>query len=216
MSNMNEFENKIGQRIKALRLSKGLDQRTLAERAGLRRSYISLIENGKKTAAVPTFRLIADGLGVSVGELFEDTENFRSPKISITRNIEAQPAPQKGSVAYTFKTLFSEKRNKIMDTFIVRLDPKSKQRYDFVHRGEEFDYVLKGSLKLSYDGELFILEEGDAVYFDASMPHRLQVNGNKTVYVLSINSTGSKPHRWHENQSGEQKDATPNEGEEEL
>ena len=148
-----------------MRLSKGLDQRTLAERAGLRRSYISLIENGKKTAAVPTFRLIADGLGVSVGELFEDAENFRSAKIAVSRNIEAQPAPETTSVAYTFKTLFSEKRNKIMDTFIVRMDPKNRQRYDFAHTGEEFVYVLKGSIKLSCDGELIVLEEGDAVVF---------------------------------------------------
>jgi transcriptional regulator with XRE-family HTH domain len=203
---MNDFESKIGQRIKALRLSKGLDQRTLAERAGLRRSYISLIENGKKTAAVPTFRLIADGLGVGVGELFEDTENFRSPKIAVTRNIEAQPAPQKTSVAYTFKTLCSEKRNKIMDVFIVRLDPKNKQRYDFAHRGEEFVYVLRGSLRLSYDGEIIILEEGDAVYFDASLPHRLELNGNKTAYVISVNSAGSKPQDWHEDHSTERPD----------
>lgn len=213
---MDSFENKIGQRIKALRLSKGLDQRTLAERAGLRRSYISLIESGKKTAAVPTFRLIADGLGVSVGELFEDAENFRSSKIAVTRNIEAQPAPHKNSVAYTFKTLFSEKRNKIMDTFIVRLDPKNKQRYDFVHRGEEFDFVLKGALKLSYEGETIILEEGDAVYFDASVAHRLEVNGDKTVYVISVNTTGGKSPDCREDHSTERSDVSSGEEEEDL
>jgi transcriptional regulator with XRE-family HTH domain len=187
---MKDLQDKIGHRIKSLRLLKGLDQQTLAQRAGLERSYISLIENGKKAAAVSTLALIADGLGIGVGELFENTENFNNPKISIMRKIDLLPPAQKTSFGYTYKPLFTEKRNKIMDSFLVRLEPKCKQKYDFVHRGEEFFYVIQGSLKVSYDGEIITLEEGDAVYFDSSVVHRIEVNGDKPVYALSFNATG--------------------------
>jgi mannose-6-phosphate isomerase-like protein (cupin superfamily) len=79
-----------------------------------------------------------------------------------------------------------------MDAFLVRLDPKSRQRYDFVHRGEEFNYILQGTLKLSYGGEEITLEAGDSVYFDSTVPHKLEVIGNKPVFMLSVNSTGLK------------------------
>ena len=189
---METLQNKIAQKIKELRLLKGLDQQTLAQRAGLARSYITLLESGKKTAAVSTLALIADALGVGVGEFFEDTESFRSPKIVVNRNVEAQPPNKKTSYGYTYTPLSREKKNKIMDAFLVRLDPKSRQRYDFVHRGEEFNYILQGTLKLSYSEEEITLEAGDSVYFDATVPHRLEVIGNKPAYMLSVNSTGLK------------------------
>ena len=199
-----------------MRLSKGLDQRTLAGRSGVRRSYISLIENGKKTAAVSTFALIADALGVGVGELFEDTENFRSRKIAVTRNIEAQPAAQKTSFGYTYKPLCSEKRNKIMDAFVVRLEPKSRQRYDFVHRGEEFLYVLQGSLRLSYGDKMISLQQGDAAYFESSVPHKIEVNGTRTAYVISVNTTGGKSLSGREAHSTGRSGEISKEQEEEL
>lgn len=186
---MDALEKKISQRIRDLRKSKGLDQQTLAQRAGLARSYITLIESGKKTAAVSTLALIADALGVVVGEFFEDTDNFRSTKIAVSRGLEVKPPTQEPSHGYTFTPLSREKKRKIMDPFLVRLEPKTIQKYPFVHKGEEFDYVLQGRLKLIYEDEETILEAGDSVYFDASIPHRLEIIGDETVYVLSVNST---------------------------
>ena len=98
---MELLKEKISQKIKALRLSKGLDQQTLAQRAGLARSYISLLETGKKTAAVSTLARIADALCVGVGEFFEDTESFRSPKLVINRKEEGPLVNQKTSYGYT-------------------------------------------------------------------------------------------------------------------
>lgn len=185
---METFEKRIGKRIRDLRKSKGLDQQTLAQRAGLARSYITLIEGGKKTAAVSTLALIADALGVVVGEFFEDTDKFRSPKISVSRGREVQPPSQEPSHGYTFTPLSREKKRKIMDPFLVRLEPKTVQKYPFIHKGEEFDYVLQGRLRLVYEDEEVVLEAGDSVYFDAAIPHRLEVLGDETVYILSVNS----------------------------
>lgn len=187
---MESLRKEISRKIKMLRLSKGLNQQTLAQRSGLARSYITLLENGKKTAAVSTLALIADALGVGVGEFFEDAESFLSPKIAVSRHLEVQPPISKTSNGYTYTPLSREKKNKIMDPFLVCLVPESKQRYPFVHRGEEFNYILKGTLKLNFEEEEIILEAGDSVYFDSSAPHKLEVVGNEPVYMLSVNSTG--------------------------
>ena len=189
---MDTLQDTIAQKLKALRISKGLDQQTLAQRAGVSRSYITLIENKKKTAAVSTLALIADALGVAVGEFFEDTENFRSPKITVNKNVKTELTARKTSYGYTYTPLAIEKKNKIMDPFLVRLEPKSKQRYDFTHKGEEFNYILQGKLKLIYESEEINLEAGDCVYFDASVPHKLEVVGEETVFMLNLNTTGGK------------------------
>lgn len=180
----------ISKKIKSLRLQKGMNQETLAQRAGLARSYISLIESGKKMAALSTLVLIADGLGVGVGEFFEDEENFQSPKIVVNRKINTRPTTEKTPFGYTYSPLSRGKRNKMFDPFFIRLQPKSKQQYDFVHKGEEFDYILQGSIKLTYGDEVITLEAGDSVYFDSSVAHRLEVIGNKVAYMISINAPG--------------------------
>jgi transcriptional regulator with XRE-family HTH domain len=189
---METLMKNTAKRIKDLRILKGLDQQTLAQRAGLARSYITLIESGKKMAAVSTLALIADSLGVGVGELFEDTKSFRSPKIVVDRKAKVQPPVNKTSNGYTYTPLSRGKKNKIMDSFLVRFDKKSRQRYNFVHKGEEFDYILQGTLKLTYDEEEITLEAGDSVYFDSSVPHKLQAIGDTPVFILSINTTGGK------------------------
>ena len=194
MSDAESLQNKISRKIKELRISKGLDQKTLAQRAGVARSYITLMESGKKTAAVSTLALIADALGVAVGDFFDDAKNFHSPRISVSRNVRAQIPAQKNPCGYTYLPLATEKKNKIMDAVLVRLEPKSKQKYDFVHKGDEFGYILQGKLKLSYGDEEFTLEAGDSAYFDASVPHKLEVIGEKTVYMLSINSGWTQIH----------------------
>ena len=194
MSDSESLQKKISKRIRDLRMLKGLDQQTLAQRAGVARSYITLLESGKKTAAVSTLALIADALGVAVGDFFDDAKNFHSPRISISRNVREQIPAQKTSYGYTYLPLATEKKNKIMDTVLVRLEPKSKQKYDFVHKGDEFDYILQGKLKLSYGDEEFTLEAGDSAYFDASVPHKLEVIGEETVYMLSINSGWTQIH----------------------
>ena len=194
MSDAESLQNKISRKIKELRISKGLDQKTLAQRTGVARSYITLMESGKKTAAVSTLALIADALGVTVGDFFDDAKNFHSPRISVSRNVRAQIPAQKNPCGYTYLPLATEKKNKIMDTVLVRLEPKSRQKYDFVHKGDEFDYILQGKLKLSYGDEVFTLEVGDSAYFDASVPHKLEVIGEETVYMLSINSGWTQIH----------------------
>ena len=78
-----------------------------------------------------------------------------------------------------------------MDPFLVRLERHNVQKHAFVHKGEEFNYILRGTLKFTYENEEFILETGDSAYFDSSVPHKLEVIGENPVYVISVNTTFS-------------------------
>jgi len=61
----------LGARIKALRGERGLQQRQLAEKAGLTPSMVSQIESGRLTPSLPTLGKLAGALGVAIGQLFE-------------------------------------------------------------------------------------------------------------------------------------------------
>lgn len=62
----------LGDRIKKLRLQTGLSQEKFALKIGLDRTYYSSVENGKRNIAIINLKKIADGLGISLSELFKD------------------------------------------------------------------------------------------------------------------------------------------------
>jgi transcriptional regulator with XRE-family HTH domain len=64
--------DRLGERIRELRNAKGLSQITLAEKLGIDRAYLSLVENGKQELCVRNIDLLAQGLGVSLSQLFKD------------------------------------------------------------------------------------------------------------------------------------------------
>ncbi len=175
----------IAQRIKDIRLAKGLTQDTLGVRAGLTRSYISLLEAGKKVPAISTLYKLSNVLGVNIGDFFDSQSD--SPRIVICRESERVPVSDNTSFGYGYEALATEKKDKIMDPFYVKVSP-GRKKTEFVHKGEEFMYVTEGTLKLAYGDREYILEKGDSVYIDSSTTHKLESADDKPVYVLSINA----------------------------
>jgi uncharacterized cupin superfamily protein len=79
-----------------------------------------------------------------------------------------------------------------MDAFIVKVLPggKSKgKRVEFEHAGEEFDFVIEGKIKYIINNREYVLEEGDSIYFDSSMKHRVEALGNKPALTLSVHAS---------------------------
>lgn len=66
-----EFLNKLGHKIKVLRMNKKVSQDKLAELGNIERAHISNIENGKTNPSILYLKQIADGLGVDIADLFK-------------------------------------------------------------------------------------------------------------------------------------------------
>ena len=190
---MNILSNNIGNNLARLRKQKGLNQDALSKRTGLSRSYISLIETGKKIPSVSSLSKIADSLGVRAGEIFENDAEFIEPKIIVNRKADLEfPIESENKMTeYLFKPLAKEKRNKIMNPFFIKALPNKKITKDFVHRGEEFNIILKGKIKYFLEGEEYIFEEGDCFYHDSSLSHNAEVVGNEPVYVISVTAVAA-------------------------
>ncbi len=75
-----------------------------------------------------------------------------------------------------------------MEPFIIRIDPK-KEEVDFVlssHEGEEFIYCLEGVLEITYGNEVYVLEEGDSIYYDSIVVHHVHAADEQGAKILAV------------------------------
>ncbi|MEJ2700388.1 MAG: cupin domain-containing protein [Desulfuromonadales bacterium] len=73
-----------------------------------------------------------------------------------------------------------------MEPFLLTVSERAGEETLYNHEGEEFLLILKGKAEVLLENERFTLEEGDAVYFDSSLKHRLLSLDGKEVQVLAI------------------------------
>ena len=73
-----------------------------------------------------------------------------------------------------------------MEPFLLTVSERAKEETLYSHEGEEFLLITQGRAELILDEERFVLEEGDAAYFDSSVKHRLLSRDGETVQVLAV------------------------------
>jgi transcriptional regulator with XRE-family HTH domain len=176
----------LGQRIKGLRAERALQQRQLAEKAGLTPSMLSQIESGRLTPSLHTLGRVAGALGVSIGSLFESTPNGR---LHVSRKADYPVVSFDGSSekwAVLGAGLFQGKIRAVVST----LGPRSKgvrTEKVIIEPGQmKLFYVIEGKVGLSYHDEVHVLEAGDSAYLDGGSPHGWENLGAKPARALWV------------------------------
>jgi len=178
-------ELKIARKIRHMRLQNKLTLQAVAERTGFTKSYLSMVESGKKSPPIATLSKIARALNVDIAAFFEQ----KSPEDRITwiEKGEGKVVVRDGTVfGYRYESVAPTKRQKKMEPFIVTHLPKSKEGGWFDHEGEEFFYVLEGEIKFYYGDKTYLLHEGDCLYFDSSIRHRGEAVGKKPAKAMVV------------------------------
>jgi transcriptional regulator with XRE-family HTH domain len=182
-------EYNIGAKIKELRRAKKLTLQDVANETGFSTALISQIENNKISPPIATLSKIAHFFDVRIGHFFSDFEEeslFEVLKAG-NRTILPKVVSRDGSVhGYFYESLSVRKKNKKMDPFLLTLNEKVTNTDTYSHNGEEFLFVLKGRAELLLDGQRIVLDEGDSVYFDANLKHRLLSKDCEEVKVLAV------------------------------
>lgn len=183
-------EFQIGSKIKALRQARKKTLQEVADDTGFSPALISQIENNNVSPPIATLSRIAKVLGVKVGYFFKDEgpeEAYevvrRSERLAITRVISRTG----GQHGYTYHALTHRKRDKIMEPFLLTVDSGMRDEENlYSHEGEEFLLVLEGETELLLAGQRIVLAEGDSVYFESSLKHRLLAHGDRGAKVLAV------------------------------
>ena len=182
-----------GKRIIELRKTHGIALETLAERSGLSVELIRQIEEKDFIPDLAPLVKISRALGVRLGTLLDDQAELgpvitRAGKAGdtarFTTGLPDQPGHEKKE-GLTFKALAPSKGGRHMEPFIVDIEPAAQQKKS-THEGEEFIYVLSGNLALEYGSVSDSLNEGDSVYYDSIVPHRVFSGNGKPVKILAV------------------------------
>ena len=174
----------LGNRIRKVRLQKKLTLEKIAQSTGFTKSYLSLIELGKKSPPIATLTRIALALEVDIVAFFH--EKSLKDRITIVREDEREVVVKDpSSIGYTYEAIAFTRKQKRMEAFVItHLLPQESPFTD--HEGEELMYILEGKLNFFYGEEVFLLKAGDAVYFDSGVPHRGESIGRKQAKVLAV------------------------------
>ena len=178
----------LGEKIHQLRTKKGLSIEAVAQKSGLPAATISGIE--AQDIAPPLGQIVglANTLKVSVGELFGDSAD--SP-FSITRSDDRATVSRFGSADgksgnYSYEGLGNKKQNRQMEPFMVTLTPGEVSSEPNQHVGEEILFVLEGQVQVSLAGHTDILNPGDTIYYDSTLPHIVSCHGDQPAKLFAV------------------------------
>lgn len=154
----------------------------LAEETGLTKSYLSKVERGQSNPSIAAALKIARALGVDVAQLFSDDP--AAARICIER------APS--GAAERHHPIAAAMLGKTMSPFLVRPGRQFTTHPHASHPGQELIFVHRGSVELSYDGDIVALDTGDSAYLDASLPHKLRQTSSDTPVVVVVAHDGPR------------------------
>jgi transcriptional regulator with XRE-family HTH domain len=174
----------LGQNLHRLRTERQLSLGQLAEKSGLSKVMLSQIEKGTSNPTVNTLWKIANGLGVSYSALMES----HTQEIEVVRHDEV-PVQADEDGAYRLGCYFGSTQERGFDIYEDELDCGAKHRTEgYGPRTEEFLIVQTGTLAMEVAGTEHVLSPGDAIHFDASLPHAYRNTGSETVRMTIVNT----------------------------
>jgi transcriptional regulator with XRE-family HTH domain len=176
----------LGQRIRALRQERGLQQRQLAEKAGLTPSMVSQIESGRLSPSLHTLGKIAGAYGVPMASLFDGRASGR---IQITRKkdypvVSFDGASERWTVLGA--GLFQGKIRAVVSTLPAWAKGVTTDKVVIQPGQMKLVYVLEGKVGLHYAGDRHLLEAGDSALLDGGVPHGWENRGPRKARALWV------------------------------
>jgi transcriptional regulator with XRE-family HTH domain len=184
-------DTRIGSKITALRESLQLSQADLAERCQCDLGVISGLEDGELAPSLAPLIKITRALGVRLGTLLDDEADVGPV---ITRKDSAEEVTRLKSLETSsdsgvldFFSLAEGKSARHMEPFLIDVSPATTPSQSLSsHEGEEFIFVLDGSIDIAYGKDLHVLGPGDSIYYDSIVPHEVRAHGGAPARILAV------------------------------
>ncbi len=176
----------IGVNIKRLREDKHITLRSFAKNVDISPSFLSQVETGKALPSLDTLKSIANNLGTTVGNLIGEDQVVRSsPVIRSHERIKLNEI----SSGINLYLLTAPDPNKQMEPLLFKLSEKADSGASmYKHFGQEFVMVIKGSIEITLNDAVYVLNKGDSIYFNSSTPHsfkNLMEGDTEAIWVVT-------------------------------
>ena len=172
----------IGEKIKRLRLRHGLTQEELADRCELSKGFIALLERDLTSPSIATLMDIVECLGSDLTTFFSERGQEKLVFGEEDIYVKSDEELLKGSIRW----LVPSAQKNDMEPILLELGPGGETAEDDPHEGEEFGYVLSGSVLLTVGGAKHKLKKGDSFYFSPTRPHSLANRGKSEAKIVWV------------------------------
>ncbi|GLI54907.1 DNA-binding protein [Propionigenium maris DSM 9537] len=179
----------IGEKIKELRVGKGMTLKDLGEKVELSTGFLSQLERGLTTISVDVLQRISLELGVELTYFFRE---IKKEKKIVMRGYEKEVYEVVNS-QFIHYHLSNDLTDKTMVPRIIDILPREKQERikGYSHEGEEFVYVLEGILTLVMDDREEILYPGDSAHYSSASLHNWGNDTSKKTRIIAVGTPNS-------------------------
>lgn len=176
----------IGDKIRRLRKKNGLTQEELADRCELSKGFISQVERDLTSPSIATLVDILESLGTNLKDFFNETMDekiiFSKDDVFETNNEELK---------YILKWIIPNAQKNVMEPILVEIDIDGRTKEDFPHEGEEFGYVISGSIYLHVGKDKYKVKKDESFYFKANSNHFISNAGKTKARIIWVSTPPS-------------------------
>lgn len=176
----------IGNKIRELRIGKNLTQEELADRAELSKGFISQLERDLTSPSIATLIDILQCLGTNLAEFFsEETDEqivFREEDFFEKTDSELHN---------TIEWIIPNAQKNMIEPIRLTLASGGSTYMDMPHEGEEFGYVLQGSIKIHIGKKVYRAKKGESFYFTPHSEHYIEACGTAGAKLIWISTPPS-------------------------
>ena len=186
---MSDQNLKIGEKVKSLRIEKGMSIEDVSQKSGIPASTISGIEDHTISPPLGNIVSLANAFQTTVGEFFGDSADspFCIVRSDNRKTVSRFSSTGGKSGGYSYESLGHQKQNRQMEPFLVTLTPAETFPVEpNQHDGEEIIFVLEGKVDVSLADHTDILNPGDSIYYDSSLPHVVSCHGDDPATILAV------------------------------
>ena len=170
----------IGQKIKELRVLNGLTQEELADRTELSKGFISQLENNLTSPSITTLLDILQSLGTTAGEFFAE-----SPQEQIVFANKDYFEKEDTELGNKIEWIIPNAQKNMMEPIRLTISENGSTYPDNPHEGEEFGYVLSGSIDIHIGSKIYKAKKGESFYFTPDKKHYLTSGSGASVIWVS-------------------------------
>lgn len=176
----------ITNKLKDIRKEKNITLQELAESAGVTKGMLSQVENNRTIPSLTVFLNIIKSLHIDINDFFTDFNTGQTSKVIFKKAAQYQSFEKENTVGFHYHRILSTTVDEYHIDFVLLTLKPNAQRASVQTDAYEFKYVLKGKVEYTIGEEVFVMDAGDSIYFDATEPHNPRNIGDTEAQLLVL------------------------------
>ena len=174
----------ITNRLKDIRKEKNITLQELADAADVTKGMLSQVENNRSIPSLTVFLNIVKSLNVDINDFFTNFNTNQESKVIFKKKVQYQSFEKENSTGFHYQRIMSSIIDEYHVDFVLLTLMPNAERPMVQTDAYEFKYLLKGKVSYTIGSEVFEMEEGDSIFFDATEPHTPKNIGEAEAQLL--------------------------------